>query len=113
MLIGFGQKAKSSVDPLLNWITRIIMATGVISETKSSIVVIVEHGKPVDPPRYVRQAAPQGGLMSRRVDEVGKSQGRSVIGRIGVFALLRKQAHFQLVTHYDTAGRSTKGGHRK
>ena len=38
-LTGFGQKATSLADPLLNWVTRTIQATGVMPETTSPIVV--------------------------------------------------------------------------
>lgn len=112
-LRGFGQKAMSSADPFLNWVTRIIETTGVMPETNSSIVVRGEHGKPVGSP-HGRQVLPQGEPMSRWADEVGKSQCRPVTGRIGARWLRcesRPTSNWSHVTKQQAE--PTKGGNRK
>ena len=69
---------------------------GAEAGAKSFIAVRAEHGKPDIPPRG-RQTFPQGALWECGQRNAGESQGRPVIGRIGVAVstLPRKRADFQ------------------
>lgn len=56
---------------------------------------------------------PRGTPMEWRAQDAGKSEGRSVMERIGTDVPLRKRADFQRVVRDERAGRTFIGGNRK
>jgi len=81
MLIGFNQKVCGQVQRLrnpLSWTKR----PPAESEVLTHLVVKTEHGKPIVLPFAGRK--PQGVPMGLWVEEDGKSEGHSVMERIGV-----------------------------
>ena len=56
------------------------------------------------------ESEPQGTLMVEWVEERGKSEGRPVMGRIGMRYPTRKRADFHEVFHHERTGKTTTGG---
>lgn len=65
-------------------------ATGVQAGPNPLVVMFVEHGKPDASPATAGQ--PQGRLLTQRVKERGKSECRSLMGRIRVVTSLDAKA---------------------
>jgi hypothetical protein len=114
MLIRLEPKGKQPVASLLNRGTRTIQAAGVKAEAKSLMLPERNTVNPI--------FRPFGGRSDRKIDcrnggqrNAGASQGRSVMERIRVENItpLRKQADFQQVVRYESAGRTFVGGNRK
>jgi hypothetical protein len=82
-LIGFNQKVRGKAQRLrnpLSWTNR----PPAKSEVLTHLVVKAEHGKPIVLPFAGRK--PQGAPMELWVKEDGKSEGRTVMVRIGAAA---------------------------
>ncbi len=102
MLTGMSQNGKWAVFGLESTKAWTTSPSGNNRRLTFLFVTYTEHGKPVRPP--VRAGRPQGKLLGVRVADAGKSEGRSVIERIGIEGLprhhpTRKGADFRLVSH--------------
>ena len=82
MLTGLNQKVRGRVQGLLLSSTQTQAPPADRQRPNPSVVQYAEHGKPVVLPDG--ESEPQGVPMGLRVEEEGESEGRPVMGRIGV-----------------------------
>jgi hypothetical protein len=111
MLTGWDQNGKGSVQGFVDPLPQTVR----FPANRQSLTYRVhqeERGKPVVLPQGTahREVVPKG----RRVNEEGASEGRPVMGRIGIerkaTSPTRKRADFPLVSGHEETGQTDEGG---